>query len=333
MIKGGSKSFYAASHLLPANLREDAFALYAFCRLSDDMVDVDGGERAAIAHLRRRLDQVYHGRPDDNPVDRAFADVVARHALPRALPEALIDGLDWDVRGVSCETLSDVYAYSARVAGSVGAMMAVLMGVRSADLSARACDLGVAMQLTNIARDVGEDARNGRLYLPRVWLRETGLDPDAWLRAPEFNDAVASVIERLLAVADELYRAADHGIAGLPAACRPGIAAARRIYHAIGAQVARHAHDSITVRARVDGWGKLKLVGRALADAMLPRRPKNFAALPETQYLVDAVTASHPPMIPPHPGVLDRAADRVVWVARLFTELDARDQARFEGAS
>ena len=87
--------------------------------------------------------------------------------MPRALPEALIDGLEWDVAGVRCEDLADVQAYAARVAGSVGAMMTVLMGVREHDVLARACELGVAMQLTNIARDVGEDARNGRLYLPR----------------------------------------------------------------------------------------------------------------------------------------------------------------------
>ena len=85
------------------------------------------------------------------------------------------------------ETLQDLDAYAARVAGSVGAMMTLVMGQRAPEIVARACDLGVAMQLTNIARDVGEDARAGRLYLPLQWLREAGIDPDAWLAKPVFT--------------------------------------------------------------------------------------------------------------------------------------------------
>ncbi len=101
--------------------------------------------------------------------------------MPRALPEALLEGLAWDAQARRYATLSDLYDYSARVAAAVGAMMCVLMGVRDADALARACDLGVAMQLTNIARDVGEDARERRLYLPLDWLAEAGIDPDAFL--------------------------------------------------------------------------------------------------------------------------------------------------------
>ena len=136
---------------------------------------------------------------------------------------------------MSCENLDDVQAYAARVAGSVGAMMTVLMGIRDPATLARACDLGVAMQLTNIARDVGEDARSGRLYLPRAWLRAEGIDPDAWLAAPIFTPAIGHVVARLLRAADQLYRRAEDGIAGLPRGCRPAIFAARHIYAAIGA--------------------------------------------------------------------------------------------------
>lgn len=315
--------------MLPAQLREDAYALYAFCRLSDDMVDVDGGSDAAIARLRQRLDLVYRGNPSDSLVDRVFADVVARYALPRTLPEALIDGLNWDVRGVVCVDLNDVYAYSTRVAGSVGAMMAVLMGVRSPELLARACDLGIAMQLTNIARDVGEDARQGRLYLPRAWMREAGLDPEAWLKAPVYNAALASVIQRLLEAADHLYRKADAGIAGLPTACRPGIFAARYIYHAIGTEVMRRNFDSITSRARVSLLGKLGLVCVAyLASAVARPSDQTSPALPEASYLVAAVTSSHAPALQPKQSLGERMADRIVWVAKLFAELETRERSR-----
>jgi phytoene synthase len=318
MIRAGSKSFAAASLLLPPKLRTSAYALYAFCRLSDDLVDVEGGSLPAIVQLRARLQRAYAGRPADSAVDRAFADVVAAYGMPRALPEALIDGLEWDVAGVACETLSDVYAYGARVAGSVGAMMAVLMGVRDEARLARACDLGVAMQLTNIARDVGEDARNGRLYLPRAWLREEGLDPDAWLAAPAFGREIAAVVARLLAAADALYVRADAGIARLPARCRPGIFAARRLYCAIGREVARRGFDSVSGRARVNGRGKLAIVARAVGDAALVRGKNAGApALAETQYLVQAVADA------PAPNVRG-VSDRIVWVAELFAEMELR---------
>ena len=322
MIRGGSKSFYAASFLLPAKMRRDAYALYAFCRLSDDMVDVDGGAHRAVEQLRHRLDCAYAGAPEDSPIDRAFADVIARHGLPRTLPEALIEGLDWDTQGRVYESLSDVYAYGARVAGAVGAMMAVLMGVRDNARQARACDLGVAMQLTNIARDVGEDARNGRLYLPRQWLREEGIDPERWLGAPRFTPAIGRVVERLLAQADHLYRRSESGIAALPMAYRPAIFAARYLYAEIGAVIAKNGYDSINQRAVVPAPRKLALLGRAgAAAAWSAGAGHHISPLRETAYLVDAVARA------PFPADSDPAAG-IVRLLDLFAELETRERLR-----
>ncbi len=317
MIKTGSKSFFAASLLLPPAVRMAAYALYAFCRLSDDMVDVDGGAADAIARLRGRLDLAYAGRPADSAIDRAFADVIACHALPRELPEALIDGLDWDVSGVRCDTLDDTCAYAARVAASVGAMMTVLMGVRDADVLARACDLGVAMQLTNIARDVGEDARGGRLYLPRDWLREEGVDVDSFLAGPVFTPALGRVVARLLAAADELYVRSEGGIAGLPLACRSAIFAARHLYAEIGAEIVRAGLDSVSARAHVAKGRKLQLMARALSDAVVARRKERQPALAQTQFLVDAAA---------RPAPVRGVAARLLWVAELFVALEQRRQ-------
>jgi phytoene synthase len=178
-IRTGSLSFHAASRLLPTAVRDPALALYAFCRLADDAVDEGDDKTAAVLRLRDRLDRVYAGCPVDAAADRAFAAVVEGFEMPRALPDALLEGMAWDAVGRRYDDLSGVLAYSARVAAAVGAMMCVLMRVREADALARACDLGLAMQLTNIARDVGEDARAGRLYLPQDWLRAEGVDPAA----------------------------------------------------------------------------------------------------------------------------------------------------------
>lgn len=327
MIRGGSRAFFAASLLLPASLREDAYALYAFCRLSDDLVDVDGGATDAVTRLRARLDRAYAGRPADSPVDRAFADVVLRVGMPRAFPEALIEGLEWDVAGVRAQTLDDVLAYAARVASSVGAMMAVLMGVRDPQLLARACDLGAAMQLTNIARDVGEDARMGRLYLPRAWFAEAGVDADGWLAAPAFTPEIAVMVKRLLAEADRLYRRAEAGIVGLPSDARPGIFAARYLYDAIGGAVAKRGFDSVGGRARVKSGRKLLLLAKAVFAASWMRRASGLQApaLPQTQFLVDALAAS-PTAMPTKIGLRQFWSDRIVWVAELFAALEARDR-------
>ncbi len=226
MLAAGSKSFSAASLLLPRHVRVPAAVFYAFCRVADDAVDESGDPDGAVVMLRGRLDRVFAGTPDDDPVDRSLAVIVARHRLPRAVFDALIDGFVWDAAGREYETLSEVVAYSARVASTIGVIMTLLMGVRDRDTLARACDLGVAMQLTNIARDVGEDAERGRIYLPRAWMREAGVDPEAFLAKPEFSPALGEVVRRLLEHADELYVRAEAGIPRLPRNCRPSIRAA-----------------------------------------------------------------------------------------------------------
>ena len=291
-IRSGSRSFFAASALLPARVRRPAYGLYAFCRLSDDAVDeAKARDRpAALARLAVRLARIYDDTPSDAPADRAMADLASAHHLPHALPAALIEGLAWDAQGRRHETLSDLTAYAARVAGSVGVMMTVLMGVRDPDTLARACDLGVAMQFTNIARDIGEDARAGRLYLPLAWMREAGLDPDAFLADPVLTPALQDVVRRLLGVADGLYARSEPGVAGLPRDCRPAIRAARLIYAEIGRELERGGLDPIATRARVDGRRKTALLARALLPGPAGH-DRTAPPLAETAFLVDAVAA------------------------------------------
>lgn len=314
MIKGGSLTFHAASLFLPPDRRDPCYALYAFCRMADDAVDTEptvAGRHAACDRLRERLDRAYAGRPWPDPVDRAFSEMVIAYGLPRALPDALIEGMEWDAEGRIYDTLSDLRAYAARVAAVVGVMMTHLMGVRDPVVLARACDLGVAMQLTNICRDVGEDARLGRIYLPRQWMRREGLDPDAWLADPRFGPPLARVVARLLNEADVLYERAFTGIPGLPLPCRPAIQAAGVLYAAIGDEVIKAGYDSVTRRAVVSAKRKASLAARAMTAALLPRRIDGAPCLFETQFLVDAVTAA--PLSP---------------AERARQEEEARDRAR-----
>ncbi|MEN7342001.1 MAG: phytoene/squalene synthase family protein [Pseudomonadota bacterium] len=295
MLREGSHSFYAASLLLPQEYREPACALYAFCRLADDVIDDGPSDASTVATLSARLDLIYAGNPYDHPADRAMVEIASVYGMPRELPDALIDGFLWDTQGRQYHSFSDVCAYAARVAGSVGAMMSVLMGGRAADVVARACDLGVAMQITNICRDVGEDARNGRIYLPRDWMVEAGIDPDAWLADPRFDARVANVVERMLAEADKLYLRSRSGIAQLPMGCRPGIYAAMRIYREIGVQLKAQGLDSVNHRTVVSRSRKSFLLGHAMLSTLAPKKLDRSPALPETQYLVDAVVNAPPP--------------------------------------
>ena len=293
MLRGGSFSFHAASRLLPVSVRDDATALYAFCRVADDAVDGASAPADAVALLARRLDAICRDAPFDHPADRAFAAVMRRHAIPRDLPAALIEGFAWDAAGRRYRDLGALRAYAARVAGSVGVMMALIMGVRDAASLAAACDLGLAMQFTNIARDVGEDARNGRLYLPRDWLAEAGIDGDAFLAAPVFTKALGQVVARLLAEAETLYDRAAPGIAALPLRCRSGIEAARVIYREIGREVARGmvlGRHPLGHRARVGGARKLTLALAAL-PASLPAPGARLAPWPETRFLIASAEA------------------------------------------
>jgi 15-cis-phytoene synthase len=334
LLSNGSKSFFAASFFLPKAMRQPASALYAFCRIADDAIDECREDQGvALAALRDRLDRCYAGRPLPLPVDRAFAGAVKRFGMPRELPDALLEGFEWDARGRSYETISGVYHYSARVAAAVGAMMAALMGVRSPQVLARACDLGTAMQLTNICRDVGEDASNGRIYLPLNWLREAGIEPEAFLARPVFSEAIGSVVKRVLDIAETLYQQAESGIARLPVGCRPGIYAARLLYAEIGHEVARNGYDSVSQRAIVPKARKMALLSQALASTPFPGGNYKAPALEENRFLIDAVAAV------PSAAELTaraRAADRrlrgigekVVWVLDLFETLEQRERER-----
>jgi 15-cis-phytoene synthase len=313
MIRQGSKSFHMASLLLPTSYREHARALYGFCRMADDLVDHALRPRDAVRELSARLDLIYAGVPGDDPTDRAFADVALRFAIPRAVPDALIEGFAWDAEGHHYETLSDVIAYGVRVAGTVGVMMSLLMGERRPDALARAIDLGVAMQFSNIARDVEEDATLGRVYLPADWLKQKGVTRAQVLHHPSEGSRVAS---RLVEEAEQLYDRAAVGISMLPRRCRASINAARLLYREIGRSAQRQNHHG---RAVVSFGSKLALVTRAIAQTPTLPRHSTCACLSEGQFLLDAVAEAQQPM-----GHRKGLSERFGFVLQVFMAVEGR---------
>ncbi len=323
-IRHGSLSFYTASKLLPAKVRDPALALYAFCRLADDAVDLGDHKIDAVLRLRDRLDLIYQGKPQDSAADRAFTAVVEAFEMPKALPDALLEGFAWDAMEKDYDTLSGVIDYSARVAAAVGAMMTVLMGVRDADALARACDLGVAMQLTNISRDVGEDARMGRIYLPLDWLREVGLSPKAFLADPIPDDRIRGLTKRLLKEATRLYHRGEAGISALPLSSRPGIYAARHVYAGIGGAIAKNGYDTISYRAHTYksqkiGWLMLSMARTAVTVAMPQSAVLHARPLEECAFLVDAAARAKP-------VAANWGEGRAGALLSVLAELEARDR-------
>ena len=176
VLAAKSKSFALAGRVLGGDARDRAAVVYAFCRRADDAIDLapTGEHAAALARLRRELDAVYGGRPTGDAVLDAFGEVARACRIPRDYPAELLAGLEMDAAGTRYGSLAELGVYCYRVAGTVGLMMCHVLGLRHDRALPRAVHLGIAMQLTNICRDVAEDWQLGRLYLPADMLAEEG---------------------------------------------------------------------------------------------------------------------------------------------------------------
>lgn len=291
-IAAGSKSFAAAARLFDAHTRESAVMLYAWCRHCDDIIDGQQlghnqrtGERnqglEKLGELERATHRACTGGPCTDPVFQGLAEVIRRHDIPERYPLEHLAGFRMDVENVSYPKLDDTLLYCWRVAGVVGVMMALVMGTRKGATLDRACDLGMAFQLTNIARDVVEDAAIGRVYLPADWLAAEGICSQAELTEERSRPALGRVATRLVDAADPYYQSAVAGIGALPLRSAWSIATARGVYRDIGRKVkahGAHAWDSRISTSRLD---KLWFVARGAAVAVAahgieppPRSPR-----------------------------------------------------------
>lgn len=276
-IAKGSQSFATAARLFDPVTREGALLLYAWCRHCDDVVDDQhlgfnrevagpGTPEERIAALERLTRQAFAGETLEDPNFRALQRVARRHGLPLSLALAHLDGFRMDVEGRRYRTIEDTLDYCHHVAGVVGTMMSMVMGAREALTLQRAADLGLAFQLTNIARDIVPDALAGRLYLPADWLAEVGLDPDG-VALPENRGKVAILAARLVALAEPYYASARIGIDALPRRSAWAVATAHGVYRAIGTEVVRRGDRAWDRRVSTSRAEKLSQVLRGAAVA------------------------------------------------------------------
>ncbi|MDT8409405.1 MAG: phytoene/squalene synthase family protein [Wenzhouxiangellaceae bacterium] len=278
-IARGSKSFAAAARLFRPAMRRDVMLLYTWCRHCDDVTDGQQfghgqhppADRARLEALRRDSLDAAGGTPGPTLPYRALAEVCRRHEIEPALIEDHLKGFELDVEGWKPRSIADTLEYCYYVAGAVGVMMARIMGVRDRPTLLRACDLGMGFQLTNIARDVVEDARAGRCYLPLEWL-ESGQLRIGDLARPKHHPRVFGWVEQLLARAEPYYDSAAIGVRALPPRAGWAVATARAVYRDIGRSIiaggppmlARRAHTSRTRKV----WRIVTGAGQVAAGAM-----------------------------------------------------------------
>lgn len=254
-----SKSFYMASALLPEEKRSAVRALYAFCRTVDDIVDESGAEDrdTRLGYWKRIVQSAV--APESDLIATAWVDTLTRYHIPRIYALQLIDGVARDLTQTRYQNFEDLSTYCYGVASTVGLMSMYIVGFKSNDALPYAIKLGVALQLTNILRDVGEDFRNGRVYLPQDELAlfelteadlANGVVTETWRTFMRFQ------IERTRA----LYAEAWQGIGMLEREGQMAIAAASDFYSAILEDIEAHDYDVFTRRAHLGAWSKISRV-------------------------------------------------------------------------
>ena len=256
-----ARTFYYGSLFLPAPKRRASWALYAFCRIADDIADepvLYPEPLHALDAWRHALEDVYAGRPR-GPVMRAWADMLEHYPVPLGPALELLDGVEMDVRSVRYATFDELHLYCYRVAGTVGLLMSPVLGYQDQAALDAAVDLGIAMQLTNILRDVGADLSQGRVYLPEEDLAAFGYSRIE-LEHGMLNDAFVRLIEFQMARAEDYYRRGMRGIALLDADVRLAIALSATLYRRILGRIRRNRYDVFTHRAHVPALGKLTAV-------------------------------------------------------------------------
>jgi phytoene synthase len=261
-----SRTFSLAARFLPGPVQMPIATLYLFCRRVDTIADdriLEVGPAQALDEVhdvKHRLDETLDGRPPgDDLLWPRLAEVHNAYALQREPLYELIDGAIWDLTGRPVETADDLIAYSNLVGGSVGAMMLPFLAEpgNHAALEEAARNLGIAMQITNIVRDVGEDARQlDRVYLPTTWMEETGVARSD-LEAKTPTPAYRRLLERMMEAAEMRYEAGFEGVADLPRRMRLGIRGAARMYREILNEVRANDYNNLANRAYASFGRKL----------------------------------------------------------------------------
>lgn len=285
LIKANSRTFYLASSLLPRHKRRSVRALYAFCRATDDLIDQTPHPDHARALLESWQARLGASPTAYDPIPLAWAETKVRHRIPRGYEVQLIEGIARDLRQRRYGTFAELTEYCYGVASTVGLMVMHIVEFLDEAAVSYAVKLGVALQLTNILRDVGADWQTGRVYLPLEELAHFGLS-EADVALGRVDERWRAFMAFQISRTRALYAEAEPGIALLDADGRLAIAAAADLYRAILADIEAHDYDVFHRRAHVGLWGKVRRLPRiwwtaqtmAGPDARSMRAARQYAA-------------------------------------------------------
>lgn len=265
----GSKSFYFATRFFPREVAEAAYAVYWFCRTTDDMVD-ESDAPPDLDAWRRRLEAALQGGAGDEVLD-TFAAAVHRFSIPSRYAFDLIDGVEMDLARAEYKDFEQLRLYCYRVASTVGLMMMHVIGFSGAP-HAEAIHMGIAMQLTNILRDVGEDLRRGRVYLPQDELERFGVSR-ADLATGRRTESFRRLMEFQIARARRFYGLGRAGLPFLHPRGRFAVDLASRIYARILNRIEASGYDVFARRAVVSRPEKYWITAQAVCSAALCAAP------------------------------------------------------------
>ncbi len=258
-IQGGSKTFYKAFSLLPRQDRMAVYAIYTFCRHLDDTVDESATPKESLAEFLEEFRLFRSGHSINKPLWIALADVFKRYEMDETPFLELAEGMRWDIEKNRYHSLEETEKYSYYVASTVGLMLLPILAPKQNDLRESAIQLGIAMQLTNILRDVGEDAKRGRVYLPKDWMDQYGVTTESLLTGTPSGD-FAGLWEALALRAEYLYDAATPSFDRYPKESRRALKVAALLYRGILDAARDNQYDVFTKRAYVSRWQKMKLL-------------------------------------------------------------------------
>ncbi|MGZ6227839.1 MAG: presqualene diphosphate synthase HpnD [Candidatus Binataceae bacterium] len=276
ITRRSSSNFYYAFMLLPAERRQALYSVYAFCRFVDDIADDAVGDEAGgqpaklLARWREELERVFNGSPT-HAISRALAYNVRRFAIPRRYFEEIIDGVEMDLGRTRYATFEELRLYCYRVASAVGLVCIEIFGYRNPRTREYAENLGIAFQLTNIIRDLSEDAARGRIYLPLEDLARFDVSEDEILRGADTLE-LRRLLEHEVERARSFYAQAENALAAEDRAAMVCAEAMRSIYRALLERIASKGCGVVGRRHRISTPRKLYLVGRTWAGTRLRAR-------------------------------------------------------------
>lgn len=261
-----AKTFYFSSRFLPKEKKYAAYAIYAICRISDESVDKQSGFNSThrLAQIKKDIESAYSQAHLDNPILIAFKETVKKYKVPKEYFDYLLEGMNMDLNKNRYLNFQELYDYCFRVAGAVGLIMAQIFGYKKNEAKGFAADLGIAMQLTNILRDIKEDYRRGRIYLPKEEMKRYNVSEEN-IAQERTNENFTNLLKFQIARARDYYKKSSSGIRLISDLnSRFVVLAMKEIYAQILNSIERNNYDVFSKRAVVNSYDKVGIALKIL---------------------------------------------------------------------